>query len=60
MCIVLSLSSYQELCGDSADSNQGFIISADAIVRMQSPAYEEDDDEDVGDLMCDGDKMACP
>ena len=55
-----TLSSYQELCGDRADSNEGFIISADAIVRMQSPAYEEDDDEDVGDLMCDGDKMACP
>lgn len=55
-----TLSNYEGLCGDRANSNEGFIISADAIVRMQSPAYEEDDDEDVGDYMCDGRKMACP
>lgn len=55
-----TLSSYQSLCGDRADSNEGFIISADAIVRMQSPAYEEDDDENVGENMCDGVKMSCP
>lgn len=55
-----TLSSYEQLCGDRADSNEGFIISADAIVRMQSPAYEEDDDDDVGDNMCDGVKMSCP
>ena len=54
-----TLSSYQELCGDRAASNEGFIISADAIVRMQSPAYE-DDDGNFGDNMCDGDRMACP
>jgi len=55
-----TLSSYEQLCGDRADSNEGFIISADAIVRMQSPAYEEDDDDDVGDNMCDGVRMSCP
>lgn len=55
-----TMSSYQSLCGDRANSNEGFIISADAIVRMQSPAYEEDDDEDLGDKMCDGVRMACP
>lgn len=55
-----TLATYQGLCGTRADSNEGFIISADAIVRMQSPAYEDDDDEDVGDYMCDGVKMACP
>lgn len=55
-----TLSSYEQLCGDRAGSNEGFIISADAIVRMQSPAYEDDDDEDVGNNMCDGVKMSCP
>jgi hypothetical protein len=30
------------------------------IVRMQSPALETDDDDDFGDYMCDGVKMACP
>tara|TARA_R110001606_G_scaffold361754_7_gene515184 strand:+ start:80872 stop:81732 length:861 start_codon:yes stop_codon:yes gene_type:complete len=55
-----TLSSYEQLCGDRADSNEGFIISADAIVRMQSPAYEEDDDENLGDYMCDGVHMSCP
>lgn len=55
-----TMSSYDSLCGDRANSNEGFIISADAIVRMQSPAYEDDDDEDVGDRMCDGVSMACP
>jgi len=55
-----TLSSYNQLCGDRANSNEGFIISADAIVRMQSPAYDEDDDDDFGSNMCDGVKMACP
>ncbi|MDO7597304.1 MAG: hypothetical protein MUQ51_09570 [Pseudomonadota bacterium] len=52
----VTFSSYEQLCGDRVASNEGFIISADAIVRMQSPAYEED----VGDNMCDGVKMSCP
>jgi hypothetical protein len=30
---------YQELCGDSANSNRGFVLSAEAIVRMQSLAH---------------------
>tara|TARA_R110002050_G_scaffold9504_1_gene33241 strand:+ start:389349 stop:390209 length:861 start_codon:yes stop_codon:yes gene_type:complete len=55
-----TLSSYQSLCGDRADSNEGFIITAEAIVRMQSPAFEQDDDDDVGDHMCDGVRMSCP
>ncbi len=55
-----TMSSYEALCGDRANSNEGFIISADAIVRMQSPAFEEDDDDSVGDKMCDGVKMSCP
>lgn len=55
-----TMSSYESLCGDRATSNEGFIISADAIVRMQSPAYEQDDDEDVGEYMCDGVNMSCP
>lgn len=33
-----TLASYEELCGDRADGNEGFIISADAIIRMQSAA----------------------
>lgn len=55
-----SLASYNELCGDRADGNEGFIITAEAIVRMQSPAYAADDDEDFEDVMCDGTRMACP
>lgn len=51
---------YEELCGDRADGREGFVIFAEAIVRMQSPAYAEDTDEDFEAFMCDGDKMACP
>lgn len=40
---------YESLCGDRSDSKRGFIISSEAIVRMQSPAYES----------CDG-RMICP
>jgi hypothetical protein len=32
-----TLSSYDQLCAYRAGSKEGFIISADAIVRMQSP-----------------------
>lgn len=55
-----TLASYSQLCGDRAGGNEGFIISAEAIVRMQSPAFEVDGDEDFGGYMCDGIKMACP
>lgn len=55
-----ALASYDQLCGERAAGNEGFIISANAIVRMQSPALETDDDDDFGDYMCDGVKMACP
>lgn len=53
------LASYNELCGDRALDNSGFIISADIIVRMQSAAYEEEDD-DFAANMCDGVRMSCP
>ena len=36
------------------------MISSEAIVRMQSAAYDVDPDEDFGDKMCDGTHMACP
>lgn len=51
---------YDELCGDRAENSEGFVIFAEATVRMQSAAYEEDTDEDWEDVMCDGNKMACP
>lgn len=51
---------YQELCGDRADNKEGFVIFAEAIVRMQSSPYVADIDEDFEAFMCDGDKMACP
>ncbi len=59
-----SLASYDELCQrgdeDRASGSTGFIISSEAIVRMQSPAYEEDDDSDYESIMCNGVHMACP
>ncbi len=57
---VNNLASYEQLCGDRANNNEGFIISADAIIRMQSPAFEEEPDGDFSTYMCDGDKMSCP
>ncbi len=55
-----ALASYDQLCGERGAGNEGFIISANAIVRMQSPAFETDDDNNFGGYMCDGDRMACP
>ena len=56
-----SLASYSELCADRTDDiRRGFMISSEAIVRMQSAAYDVDPDEDFGDKMCDGTHMACP
>ncbi|UTF59449.1 TadE/TadG family type IV pilus assembly protein [Gilvimarinus sp. DA14] len=52
--------SYDELCGNRADGREGFVLFAEAIVRMQSPAYAEDSDPDFEAFMCDGDKMVCP
>ncbi len=69
------LGSYSDLCSCSArpdscggdigeldrnGNSTGFVISAEAIVRMQSPAYDTDPDEELGNRMCDGDYMACP
>lgn len=53
-------STYEALCKGRADNNEGFILTAEAIVRMQSPAYDADPDLDVGDRMCNGEHMACP
>ncbi|MBU2885276.1 pilus assembly protein [Gilvimarinus agarilyticus] len=52
--------SYEQLCGDRAANNEGFVLFAEAIVRMQSPAYSEETDEGLESFMCDGTKMACP
>lgn len=52
--------SYEELCGDRAENREGFVLFSEAIVRMQSPAYAEDTDEDLKSFMCDGSKMVCP
>ncbi|WP_339618046.1 TadE/TadG family type IV pilus assembly protein [uncultured Gilvimarinus sp.] len=51
---------YEELCGNRANGNEGFVIFAEATVRMQSPAYAEDSDEEFEAYMCDGHRMACP
>src|SRR5690606_35986920 len=56
----LGQSNYDTLCKDRAGRREGFILTAEAIVRMQSPAYDGDPDPDVGDRMCDGEHMACP
>lgn len=55
-----TLATYAELCGDRANGKEGFVLTSEAIVRMQSPALDTDDNDDVGDNMCDGRKMACP
>ncbi len=56
-----ALASYSELCADRTDDiRRGFMISSEAIVRMQSAAYDVDPDEEFGDKMCDGTHMACP
>lgn len=52
--------SYEQLCGDRADGREGFVLFAEAVVRMQSPAYAEDSNDDFEAFMCDGVKMACP
>ena len=52
--------SYGQLCGARGDNNEGFVLFSEAVVRMQSPAYAEDDDEDFEDIMCDGSRMVCP
>tara|TARA_B100000780_G_scaffold32093_1_gene20269 strand:+ start:6791 stop:7621 length:831 start_codon:yes stop_codon:yes gene_type:complete len=60
------LASYDELCGgrgganDRSSGSTGFMLFSEAIVRMQSPAYEDDVGEAFGDLMCDGTHMSCP
>ena len=61
-----SLATYTGLCSgrslgeDRASKSTGFLIAAEATVRMQSPAFESDSEEDIGGYMCDGVRMACP
>ena len=60
------LASYDELCGgrgganDRSSGSTGFMLFSEAIVRMQSPAYEDDIGEEFGQLMCNGTHMSCP
>ena len=60
-----ALSDYDSLCGgnggeDRAANLTGIVLSSDAIVRMQSAAWEEDPDEDFEAVMCNGQQMVCP
>lgn len=61
-----SLTNYSDLCGgrggaeNRAKNSNGFVISAEATVRMQSPAYEDDPNTIFGSYMCGGDRMSCP
>lgn len=57
---VMGQSNYETLCKDRAGRREGFILTSEAIVRMQSAAYDGDPDPDVGDRMCDGEYMSCP
>ena len=60
------LASYDDLCGgrdgasDRSSGSTGFMMFSEAIVRMQSPAYEDDDGVEFGELMCNGAHMSCP
>lgn len=56
----LGQSGYELLCKDRAGKREGFVITAEAIVRMQSSVYDGDPDAEVGERMCDGIHMACP
>ena len=61
-----SLGNYSDLCTgrgaakDRAQNRNGFVISAEATVRMQSAAFEDDPNVVFGGFMCDGDRMSCP
>ncbi len=52
--------SYEQLCKDRAVKQQGFIISAEVTIRMQSPAFSEDPDDASVMGTCDGNRMICP
>ncbi len=60
------LASYDQLCGgrgganDRSSGSTGFMLFSEAIVRMQSPAYEDDIGAEFGQLMCNGTHMSCP
>ena len=60
------LASYDELCAgrdganDRSAGSTGFVLFSETIVRMQSPAFEEDNGDKFGELMCNGEHMSCP
>lgn len=63
--LAASMASYDELCRgrgseNRSDNNTGFVIMAEAIVRMQSAAWAEDVNKEYEGMMCNGDQMACP
>ena len=59
-----ALAGYDELCAgrgsnDRLSNRKGFLLTAEAVVRMQSPASSRDPNDDLGSRHCDGDRMAC-
>jgi len=59
-----AMAHYHELCrgrgsDDREASRRGFMLTAEAVVRMQSPAATNDTGSAVGDRHCDGNHMAC-
>ncbi len=51
---------YDELCQDRAENHEGFIISSEVTVRMQSPAFNQETELNSDFDMCDGVRMVCP
>jgi len=43
---------YDDICGDRASSNSGFIVTSEAIVRMQSAAQKADEDCSKTEFSC--------
>jgi hypothetical protein len=52
--------SYEQLCKDRANTHEGFILSAEVTIRMQSPAFNEDPEDMSIYGTCDGNRMICP
>ncbi len=60
-----AMASYKQLCqgrgGEQRDEDHtGFVLTSEAIVRMQTPAREVDPDEEFESVMCNGRHMVCP
>ncbi|WP_420550790.1 TadE family protein [Litorivicinus lipolyticus] len=59
-----AMASYDELCGgrgsDRREQNrQGFVLTTESVVRMQSATRNEDSSPSLDDRHCDGDYMSC-